>query len=250
MTTPQPFRRILVVGGANGIGGAIVDRLVDEGDRVACADVDLEAARARSQRRSSGAGTAVPVPMDVTDPRSVQTAVATAVEALDGLDGVVYAAGVTTTAPACELTVEQWRRVLAVNLDGAFLVACEAVSQLTAGAAVVFVGSQLATAAVPDKAAYIASKGGLEALTRALAVEWAPRGVRVVCLAPGPVRAGMLLERLGGDPSALRQVEAQVPLGRLGEPEEIAGAVRFLLGPDAGFITGVTVVADGGYLAR
>lgn len=250
MTAGAPGRRILVVGGAHGIGGAVVDRLAEEGDRIACADLDAEAASARSERHSPHGRTVVPVHLDVTDPTSVEMAVAAADDALGGLDGLVYAAGVTTTGPATEVTFEQWRRVLAVNLDGAFQVAREVVGRLTRGAAVVFIGSQLAASAIPDKAAYIASKGGLEALTRALAVEWAPRGVRVVCLAPGPVRGGMLLERIGADPAALGQVEGRIPLGRLGEPTEIAGAVRFLLGPDAGFITGEILVADGGYRAR
>lgn len=250
MTTGEPGRRILVAGGAHGIGGAVVDRLAQEGDRVACADLDVEAARSRSEHHSPHGRTVVPVHLDVTDPRSVELAVAAAEEALSGLDGLVYAAGVTTTGPATEVTLEQWRQVLAVNLDGAFQVARAVVGRLPRGAAVVFIGSQLAAAAVPDKAAYIASKGGLEALTRALAVEWAPRGVRVVCLAPGPVRGGMLLERIGTDPTALAEVEGRIPLGRLGEPAEIAGAVRFLLGPDAGFITGEILVADGGYRAR
>lgn len=249
MTPPARPRRVLVAGGAHGIGGAIVDRLATDGSLVACADVDLTAAGRRATRLAAAGATVVPLAMDVTDPTAVATAVEGAEQHLGGLDGLVYAAGVTATAPATEVSLAQWRRVLAVNLDGAFLVAAAVAPRLTTGGAVVFIGSQLASAAMAGKAAYIASKGGIEALTRALAVEWAPHGVRVVCLAPGPVRAGMLLDRLGDDPATLAAAAGSVPLGRLGDPSEIAGAACFLLSDDASFITGETLVADGGYRA-
>lgn len=245
MTTLHDHR-VLVVGGAHGLGAATCRELASRQARVMCADRDLAAAEELAAAHDRILATAI----DVTDPDDVARAVADAERQLGGLDAVVQAAGVTATVPAVDTPLETWRHVLSVNLDGAFLVAREVLPRLEAGGALVLVGSQLAQAAVPDKSAYIASKGGIEALTRALAIEVADRDVRVVCLAPGPIRTGMLLDRLGDDPDGMQALADQVPLGRLAEPEEIARVAAVLVGPDATYLTGTTVVVDGGYRAR
>lgn len=241
--------RILVVGTARGIGASIASEVAARGATVACLDRNAEGAeRVAASLRGRGA-TSLSAAMDVTDPDQVEAGIEGVVHSLGGLDSVVYAAGVTTTAPLEDLSLTEWRRVLAVNLDGAFLVARSSLRHLSGGT-LVFVGSQLARAAVPQKAAYIASKGALESLTRALAVEFADRDVRVNCLAPGPTRTGMLLDRLGDDPEGLQSLADRVPLRRLADPEEIARAAAYLVGPGATFMSGTTLVVDGGYQAQ
>lgn len=247
--TPPQGRRTLVVGAAHGLGAAIAAEACRRGGRLVCADLDLASAR-QVAAAAPGPGQATALRLDLRDADGVAASVDRAADLLGGLDAVVQAAGTTVTAPVHDTTPERWRQVLSVNLDGSFLVARSALAHLGTGGVVLFVGSQLAAAAVPDRSAYIASKGGIEALTRALAVEVAPRGVRVLCLAPGPIDTGMLRRRLGTDAEAREAIAAEVPLGRLASAEEIAATAVTLLGDDASYLTGTTVVADGGYRAR
>lgn len=245
-------KRFLVVGATGGIGSACARLLASRGAFVVCADVDARALGTLVEQIEDGGGRAAALVVDVVEPVAIEQAVAKAVELDGGLDGGIYCAGVTSTIPAVELPFEEWRRIMAVNLDGAFVVARELARALVAGGVggtIVFVGSQLAGAAIPGKAHYIASKGALESLTRSLAIELAEHGIRVVCLAPGPTRSGMLLERIGGDAAAEAVARVAIPLGRFAEPDEIAATAAFLLSADAGSITGTTVVADGGYQA-
>ena len=234
----------VVTGGAGGIGSAIVGRLARRKETVVvAADVPGALERARPGRDPS----VVRHPVDVTSSASVDALFAYA--ATHGrLAAVVNCAGVLYDERIDDLSDESIDRTLAVNLAGALRVLRAAAPQLSAGAAVVNISSLSAVSGgVPGVSVYGASKAGLESLTRAAAIEWGPRGVRVNAVVPGIIRAPMSgpLRATGEDELARR-----TPLRRLGEPEDVADAVEFLLSQRASFITGAVVPVDGGMLAR
>ncbi|HXF74230.1 MAG TPA: SDR family NAD(P)-dependent oxidoreductase [Actinomycetota bacterium] len=239
-------RRALVTGGASGIGLATARLLREEGSAVALLD-RAEAALRRAAEELSAEG----VVADVSDPAAVPASVERAADALGGpVDVLVNAAGIYRIAPALDLRPEGWDEVLDVNLRGSFLVAREVARRLREarrGGAVVNVSSiagLIADAGEPA-AHYAASKAGVLALTRQLAAEWAPFGIRVNAVCPGVIRTPML--RLMDDPEAGHAyLQARVPLRRLGEPEEVAAAVAFLASEEASYVTGAFLVVDGG----
>jgi len=218
-------RVALVTGGSRGIGLAVVQRLRADGWRVETAE------------RASG--------VDLSDPDVARQAV----ERLDRIDALVANAGTTTRFPALELPLDEWRRVLDLNLTSVFVLAQAAgLKMVEAGhGAIVTVASQLSFFGGMNSAAYAASKGGVAQLTKALSNELAPRGVRVNAVAPGWVETDLTssIEDWKRD-----EVSARIPLGRWARPEEIAGAVAWLVSDDAGYVTGTIVSVDGGFQAR
>ncbi|MBV9686077.1 MAG: SDR family oxidoreductase, partial [Alphaproteobacteria bacterium] len=144
----------------------------------------------------------------------------------------------------------EWERIIAVNLTGMFHLGQAAARQMVqqgGGGSIINVTSQLAEVARPERSAYVASKGGGRSLTHAMALELAPHGVRVNAIAPGPTLTG-LTRASYADPERRRATVAQIPLGRLGEPEDIVGAILFLASDESRWVTGSTVTVDGGYL--
>jgi 3-oxoacyl-[acyl-carrier protein] reductase len=243
-------RTALVTGASRGIGRQAALTLAGAGATVVLAarsagDLDAVAADARA----AGAPAAHVAVTDVLDEAAVQAAVARAVDATGRLDVLVNAAGGQAfTAEVAATRTAGWDKVLALNLRSAFVACRAALPHLPSGGAVVNVASVAALTATPGLAAYGAAKAGLVGLTRTLAVEAAPRGVRVNALAPGWVRTE-LTRRLWSDPAASRALLERVPLGRWAEPEELAGPL-LLLASDAGsYITGATLLVDGGLLA-
>jgi NAD(P)-dependent dehydrogenase (short-subunit alcohol dehydrogenase family) len=221
-------RTAVVTGGAKGIGRAIVLRLRQECWNVVILDHDGVA---------DGDG-AHGVVGDVGDETAVKEVIAQALDRFGQLDAVVSNAGIMIRKPVTELSLAEWRRVLDTNLTGAFLLAKHAASALRAArGAMVLIASTRAHQSEPDTEAYSASKGGLVALTHALAISLGPE-VRVNGVSPGWIDTA-------GEPLSPAD-HAQHPAGRVGRPEDVAALVGWLLGPESGFVTGAELVVDGG----
>ena len=243
-------RTALVTGASRGIGRQAALTLAAAGASVVLAARSKEdLGEVAAAARRAGAPDAIVVAADVLDEEAVQAAVAAAVEGTGRLDVLVnVAGGQQFTAYVADTRTEGWDKVLGLNLRSVFVGCKAAMAHLPPGGSIVNLASIAGFTASPGLAAYGAAKAGVIALTRTLAVEAAPLGVRVNCLAPGWVRTE-LTRRMWSDPETSRALVAQVPLGRWADVEELAGPL-LLLASDAGsYITGATLVVDGGLLA-
>ena len=239
-------RVALITGGAQGIGKAIARRFLVEGARVALVDVDAEAGE-ETRKEFASLGTVVFVPGDVGVEATARRAVKKVVGLFGRLDVLVNNAGIGIRKPMTELTLKEWNRVLAVNLTGAFLFSRYAAPHVRERrGAIINIASTRALMSEPNTEAYSASKGGIVALTHALAISLGPQ-VRVNCISPGWIEVGAWRKRRGRKQPALSEADhAQHPVGRVGTPEDIASLAAYLVSPEAGFITGANFVADGG----
>lgn len=236
----------LVTGAGAGIGAAVARRLAERGDHVVCVDRDGAAADAVA-REVDGLAIAA----DVTAAGVGDELVARAVERYGRLDAVVTSAGIERTGPASSLPTDAVRDSLAVNVLGSYDVATAAGRRFQAqgdGGRVVLVGSVNSLRALPGQAAYATSKGAVLMLARALAVDWALDGITVNVVAPGVTDTAMSAGSLG-DPARREALLARVPMRRPARPEDVAEAVAFLSSPATGYITGVCLPVDGGWLA-
>ncbi len=244
-------RCALVVGGGNGIGLATAARLARLGTGpVVVADRDLGAAQSAVSGLERSDGQALAVEVDVTSTASVQSAVDCVVERFGRLDTLVVTAGVTDPGPVAELTDDRFEALLAVHLTGTLRCARAAYPALSRSpaASLVTLTSPASQMGIPGRASYAAAKAGIEGLTRVLAVEWAPSGIRVNAVSPGYTRTPMLDALLRSGAADETRMRARVPLGRLAAPDDIAAVIAFLAGPDARYITGQIVYVDGGLL--
>lgn len=235
----------LVLGGSRGIGAAVVQRLAAEGARVGigCRAARGAAEEAAAAIRTRG-GQAVTCLGDIARPDEAERVVAEAHQALGGLDILVNAAGVAPYRPLEAIDAAHFHELFDANVLGAALVTKAAAPLLPSpGGRIIHFASRLAISPIPTSALYAASKAAVMALTHALAKELGPRGITVNAVAPGVIEtdmtAAILAER--GD-----QIRAMTPLGRIGQPDDIAGIVAFLASEDARWITGRTILADGG----
>lgn len=240
----------LVTGGGTGLGRAMALALAEAG-----ADVALAARRIGKLEEAAGQIRALgrraeAVPLDLTDDESPAAAVAAAESALGPLDILVNNSGISGAGWAADLPLEEWDRVVATNLRGAFLT-CQAAGRGMCGrgsGAVVNVASVAGMVGVKMLSAYSASKGGLIQLTKTLALEWARSGVRVNALAPGYFLTDINREMFTSEAGA-RMIKTHIPMGRVGQPEELEGAVVFLASEASRFMTGAVLVLDGGQSA-
>jgi 3-oxoacyl-[acyl-carrier protein] reductase len=242
-----PGAVVLVTGAAGGIGRAIAERFGAEGARVVVADVNATGAEAVAQAIVAAGGTAFAMPTDVSDEEQVDRLFDTTVERFGSVDVLINNAGLTNTSRHfLEADAAWWRRIIDVNLSGAFLCSYRA-AQIMArkrSGAIINLSSGGATRAHRGNAAYDAAKGGIEALTRAMALDLGPYGVRVNALVPGSIDTSRL------DAGAKAERGAYIPLGRVGEADELAGPAVFLASDDARYITGQCLVVDGGLLSQ
>lgn len=234
------MKQAIVTGAGQGIGAAVAEALAGAGYRVGVLDRAAEAAEAVAASLPE----AVALTADISDEASARAALERFGDAPDVL---VNNAGIVRFGPLAELTVEDWRAVVDVNLTGCFVMArAAALGMIAKGSgAIVNVTSMNGVAPGPNAGAYGASKAGVALLTQQMALEWGPHGVRVNAVAPGLIDAGMSAP-IYADAEIRRARESKVPLGRLGRAEDIAKAVLFLASDDASYVTGQNLLVDGG----
>ena len=242
-------RAAVVTGAANGIGRAIAERLAEEGAAILVADVAENGAEVAAAIERGG-GHAAFVPTDVTRDEHVRRMVDGALARFGRLDILVNNAGIGTYVPFADLTPELWDRMHAVNLRAVYRCAQVALPALVSRRGVILnIASQSGLVGQAMNEAYCASKGGVVLLTRSLARELGPRGVRVNCVCPGGVETAMLKGFLDVIRATPAQIAQQVPLRRMATPAEIAAVAAFLVSDDASYVTGAALPVDGGATA-
>jgi glucose 1-dehydrogenase/3-oxoacyl-[acyl-carrier protein] reductase len=252
MTMRLKGKVAIITGSSRGIGYATAKLFLQEGAKVVLCSQDRAACIAAAKRIGARQSDCLAVRCDVSKKKDVDRLVATTVKRFGRIDTLVNNAGVFWQRPFIDVPEKEYDGLMAINLKGAFFmaqaVAREMLKRKTRGC-IVNIASIAGQVGFGDSAAYCASKGGLINLTRELAVELAPRGIRVNAIGPGPIKTAMT-KRFLGKPKARKAIEAQVPLGRFGEPEEIAEAALFLASAASSYVTGHTLFVDGGWLAQ
>lgn len=240
--------RALVIGASSGIGRAIAKAFDAEGAEVAIASRSVEKLRSVAD---DARGEMLPVECDVRETDTVEETVETVVDTFGGIDIVVNSAGVITRSDMIETDDEEMERIVDTNLKGTMRVARAVLPELvTTNGTFVPVSSQLGEVGVEGASVYCGTKGGINNLTRQLAVEYAEEGVRVNALAPGIVTTEMNREVREAEPDWEERKASRVPMSRLATPEEIAQPAVFLASNEASYMTGHVLVVDGGYIAR
>ena len=240
----------LVTGGGRGLGRGIALALAEAGADVAVASRTRAELEAVAEEIEAKGRRALVVVGDVSAPREAHRLVKEAADWQGRLDVLVNAAGVNKRIPSLEVTEEDWDWILGVNLKGTFFTSQAAgeVMVRQGKGSIINIASLLSAVGIPTLAPYAASKTGVVGLTRVLAAEWGPQGVRVNAIAPGYFRTKMT-DRLFADPDWYARLKRQVPLGREGFPEDLAGAAVFLASDASRYVTGQVIYVDGGYLA-
>ncbi len=238
-------KRVLITGGARGIGAATATRFLEEGARVVVLDADRDGLDQAVGLMPSLAGA---IGADVSDHQEVSRAFEELDGLLKGLDVLINNAGISQRKPFLEITPEEWNKIIDVNLNGVFFVAQQAARRMLEGrgGVILNMGSTNALTGYPLYASYNASKAGVVEMTRSLALELAPK-IRVNAVCPGYILTPM--QQAEYSPEMLHACEVKVPLGRLGKPEEVAALFAFLASDEAKFITGQCFIIDGGELA-
>lgn len=245
-------RTAVVTGGGRGLGLAMARALAAQGASIALLDllpeVDDEAARIAADFGVSALG----VRTDVTDAAAVESAVQAVEDGIAGPDILITAAGVTSWGPSADVAPEEWRRVLDINLNGTFY-ACQSVAKRLLregrpGSLILIASMSGEIVNIPQhQASYNASKAAVIHLARSLAVEWAAHGIRVNALSPGYTLSDMTRQFMDANPDLRSQWESLIPMGRMGVPEDLLGMVLLLASPASSYITGQSMVIDGGY---
>jgi len=244
-------RVALVTGAAQGIGLACAKVLAAEGASVILADVNARAGHDASRSLSPTTAPCAFIECDVSRKASVDAAMEFVVDRFGGLDILVANAGIVHAAEFLDLAEADFDRVLGVNLKGIFLTGQAAARQMVRqkrGGAIVNMSSVNAVLAIPNQVPYVVSKGGINQLTRVMALALAPHRIRVNAVGPGTILTELARTAVLGNREAERKILSRTPMGRMGEPDEIARVVAFLASDDASYVTGQTIYADGGRL--
>ncbi|WP_417207686.1 SDR family NAD(P)-dependent oxidoreductase [Antarctobacter sp.] len=244
-------RTYIITGGASGIGAATVQRLCDEGANVVSVDLDAEAARAALGAAGAGKDRAMAEAVDIGDAEAVEALTARAVDRFGALDGVVNCAGVRGVGSITDTTRDVWDLNLRVNLTGSLNTCqafCRYATQAGRPGAIVNISSQAGVEAVPNRLSYVSAKHGVVGLTRGVALEMGKSGIRANCIAPGMIYTPMTAPMFE-DPANAARIRAAHPIGREGQPAEIAAVIAFLLSDDSSFMTGCVLPVDGGLTA-
>ncbi|WP_308493016.1 SDR family NAD(P)-dependent oxidoreductase [Microbacterium terrisoli] len=247
-------KKAIVTGGAGGIGRATSLAFAAEGAAVAVVDLNQDAAAAVVDEIRAAGGTALAIAADVSSEADIARVVATVHSEFGGIDVVFNNAGIIRRTTAVETTVEEWDRVFGVNVRAIFLMCKHVVPIMAAGGggSIVNTGSGWGLKGGGQAISYCASKGAVVNMTRALAIDHGPQGIRVNSVNPGDVNTGMLrseASQLGQEEKSFLAESADRPLGRMGEPSEIAAAVVWLASDEASYVTGSALVVDGGGIA-
>lgn len=244
-------RIAIVTGGGTGIGKGVAAGLSQAGATLILCGRRRDRCENASREIQQRTGVeAYAFPCDVTDKKQIEDLVKMIDDRFGHIDILVNNAGVVSDCHVFDLTEAEWDRVLSINLKGCFLFSQSVAKVMaeTRTGVIINIGSQLGDVVRPNRVHYVASKAGVKMLTKALAVDLAPYGIRVNAVAPGPIETDMTVSVLS-DSEMKSKILEHIPLGRLGQPHDIAGAVVFLASEAAAFITGVTLYVDGGYLA-
>lgn len=241
-------RAAVITGAAQGIGAACARRLAGDGMAVALWDVDAARGEALAEELRSQGRTATFVRCDVSKRAEVEAALAATLQAHPRLHALVNNAGIFKAADFLDISEADWDAVIGVNLKGAFLVAQAVARHMAAsgGGAIVNMSSVNGVMAIPSIASYNVSKGGVDQLTRVMALALADRGIRVNAVAPGTIATELAKNAVLGSEEAKARIMSRTPMRRLGEPQEIADVVAFLLSDASSYLTGEIVYADGG----
>jgi glucose 1-dehydrogenase len=242
----------IVTGAANGIGLACARRLAADGAAVALADINAELGEAAAARLREEGRRAIFLQTDVVKRTAIEALVERTVSEFGQLDIMLNNAGVALTASILEMSDEIFDKVLSINLRSAFIgtqLAARRMVEAKRGGVIINMSSVNALLAIPGLAAYACSKGALNQLTKVAAIELAAHKIRVVAIGPGTILTDLAKQSVMGDDAARRKILSRTPLGRAGEPEEVAAVAAFLASDDASYITGQTIYPDGGRLA-
>lgn len=251
-------RVAIVTGAAQGIGAACAQALAQEGARVVVSDIQDAAAQALAQQIIAAGGQALAQRTDVTNKAEVEALVQRALQAWGRVDILINNAGIVHAADFLDLTEEDFDRVLRVNLKGAFLCAQAVARQMvpqtplpgaSSRGVIINMSSVNAVLAIANQVPYTVSKGGLNQLTKVMALGLAPHDIRVCGIGPGSIATELLRQAVLTNAAAQTRILSRTPLGRLGEPEEVARVAVFLASDDASYLTGSTLYPDGGRLA-
>ena len=243
-------RCVVITGASSGMGAETACFLAARGARLVLQGRDEKRLAATAADAVAAGGEAVTVPLDLADPSAVGLLIDRATAAYGAIHGLVLNASLFDPRPLAETTLDSLTRQWNINVASHFVIVQAAVGSMPPGAGIVFVSSTTAHTGFAGCSAYAASKGAIEALSRTLAIELAPLGIRVNTVAPGFVRTPMLQPILDATPGYEKQLFEQTPAGRIGRPAEIAATIAFLLSGLAPYINGVSLPADGGWLAR
>ena len=247
-------KNAIVTGGAGGIGRATALAFAAEGAQVAVVDLRADAATEVADEIIAAGGSAIAIAADVSNEEDIQRILSTTVDAFGGVNVVFNNAGIIRRTTAVETTVEEWDRVFSVNVKSIFLMCKHVVPIMEAagGGSIINTGSGWGLKGGGQAISYCASKGAVVNMTRALAIDHGAQGIRVNSVNPGDVNTGMLRDearQLSQDTNAFLAESADRPLGRMGEPSEVASAVVWLASDDSSYVTGSALVVDGGGIA-